>query len=410
MAEIKAFFGIRPKEGLEARIAALPYDVYSREEAKKEVAREPLSFLAIDRAETGLDESIPFDDPCVYVRAHDLLWDMVERGEFVREKEPCLYLYEQTMKGRAQTGLVACASADDYINGLIKKHENTRADKEKDRICHVDVCNAQTGPIFLAYRRQQRLDEIFCRVKEEAPLFAFVSEDGVGHRGWKIADEAVIRKITDIFAGIDSIYIADGHHRAASAVRVCEKRRREHPDYTGEEEFNYFLSVLFPGEELTIMDYNRVIMDLNGLTGEEFLKKLERTFEIEKRDAAFRPERKGRIGMYLEDQWYALTVRPEFVKEDPILGLDVSILQKEVLEPVLGIKDPKTDQRIGFIGGIRGMEELERRVHTDCKLAFSMYPTSIGELYSVADAGLLMPPKSTWFEPKLRSGLFIHAL
>ncbi|MCI9516195.1 MAG: DUF1015 domain-containing protein [Lachnospiraceae bacterium] len=410
MARIKAFSGIRPRKGLEARIAALPYDVYSREEAKIQVEKEPMSFLRIDRAETGLDDSVDVYDPKVYQRAHDLLWEMVEKGEFVREEKPCLYLYEQRMAGRCQTGLVACASVDDYLNQVIKKHENTRADKEADRIRHVDVCNAQTGPIFLAYRRQEALQEIFAGVKMGEPLFAFSSEDGVEHRGWMIAEDETVKRIIEIFGGMDSIYIADGHHRAASAVAVGRKRRAEKPGYTGEEEFNYFLSVLFPGEELFIMDYNRVVHDLNGLTEEEFLEAVEEKFLVEKCGEAYLPEKKGKMGMYLGNQWYALTVRKEYESDDPIEGLDVSILQREVLAPVLGITDPKTDSRIGFIGGIRGLSELERRVHTDCKAAFAMYPTSIEELYRVADQGLLMPPKSTWFEPKLRSGLFIHEL
>ena len=410
MARIKAFSGIRPRKGLEARIAALPYDVYSREEAKIQVEKEPMSFLRIDRAETGLDDSVDVYDPKVYQRAHDLLWEMVEKGEFVREEKPCLYLYEQRMAGRCQTGLVACASVDDYLNQVIKKHENTRADKEADRIRHVDVCNAQTGPIFLAYRRQEALQEIFAGVKTGEPLFAFSSEDGVEHRGWMIAEDETVKRIIEIFGGMDSIYIADGHHRAASAVAVGRKRRAEKPGYTGEDEFNYFLSVLFPGEELFIMDYNRVVHDLNGLTEEEFLEAVEEKFLVEKCGEAYLPEKKGKMGMYLGNQWYALTVRKEYESDDPIEGLDVSILQREVLAPVLGITDPKTDSRIGFIGGIRGLSELERRVHTDCKAAFAMYPTSIEELYRVADQGLLMPPKSTWFEPKLRSGLFIHEL
>ena len=410
MARIKAFSGIRPRKGLEARIAALPYDVYSREEAKIQVEKEPMSFLRIDRAETGLDDSVDVYDPKVYQRAHDLLWEMVEKGEFVREEKPCLYLYEQRMAGRCQTGLVACASVDDYLNQVIKKHENTRADKEADRIRHVDVCNAQTGPIFLAYRRQEALQEIFAGVKTGEPLFAFSSEDGVEHRGWMIEEDETVKRIIEICGGMDSIYIADGHHRAASAVAVGRKRRAEKPGYTGEEEFNYFLSVLFPGEELFIMDYNRVVHDLNGLTEEEFLEAVEEKFLVEKCGEAYLPEKKGKMGMYLGNQWYALTVRKEYESDDPIEGLDVSILQREVLAPVLGITDPKTDSRIGFIGGIRGLSELERRVHTDCKAAFAMYPTSIEELYRVADQGLLMPPKSTWFEPKLRSGLFIHEL
>ncbi|MCI5995866.1 MAG: DUF1015 family protein [Blautia sp.] len=410
MADIKAFSCIRPRKGLEERIAALPYDVYSREEAKEQIKKEPMSFLQIDRAETGLDDSISTYDPQVYIRAHDLLWGMIERGELIQEDKPCLYLYEQTMEGRSQTGLVACASIDDYLNHRIKKHENTRAEKEADRIQHVDVCNAQTGPIFLAYRRNEELQKVFYEVKKEEPLFAFVSEEGVGHRGWKISEDDRIERIIRIFQSIDSIYIADGHHRAASAVAVGMKRRKEHPDYTGKEEFNYFLSVLFPGEELYIMDYNRVVRDLNGCTKEAFLEKVSEKFLIEERKEAYHPERKGSIGMYLENQWYRLDIRPEFQSADPIGTLDVSVLQREILEPVLGIKYPTLDKRIAFVGGIRGLAELEKRVHTDCAVAFAMYPTSIEELYKVADAGLLMPPKSTWFEPKLRSGLFIHAL
>lgn len=294
MARIKAFSGIRPRKGLEARIAALPYDVYSREEAKIQVEKEPMSFLRIDRAETGLDDSVDVYDPKVYQRAHDLLWEMVEKGEFVREEKPCLYLYEQRMAGRCQTGLVACASVDDYLNQVIKKHENTRADKEADRIRHVDVCNAQTGPIFLAYRRQEALQEIFAGVKTGEPLFAFSSEDGVEHRGWMIAEDETVKRIIEIFGGMDSIYIADGHHRAASAVAVGRKRRAEKPGYTGEEEFNYFLSVLFPGEELFIMDYNRVVHDLNGLTEEEFLEAVEEKFLVEKCGEAYLPEKRER--------------------------------------------------------------------------------------------------------------------
>lgn len=410
MAEIRPFRAYRPAPGLEGRIAALPYDVYNREEACEAVRANPDSFLAIDRAETGFDSSVDTYAPEVYERAAALLRERIGNGSFRQDETPCYYLYEQVMDGRSQTGIVACASIDDYLDNTIKKHENTRADKEADRIRHVDVCNAQTGPIFLAYRRQEALQEIFAGVKMGEPLFAFSSEDGVEHRGWMIAEDETVKRIIEIFGGMDSIYIADGHHRAASAVAVGRKRRAEKPGYTGEEEFNYFLSVLFPGEELFIMDYNRVVHDLNGLTEEEFLEAVEEKFLVEKCGEAYSPEKKGKMGMYLGNQWYALTVRKEYESDDPIEGLDVSILQREVLAPVLGITDPKTDSRIGFIGGIRGLSELERRVHTDCKAAFAMYPTSIEELYRVADQGLLMPPKSTWFEPKLRSGLFIHEL
>ncbi|MEI3520373.1 MAG: DUF1015 family protein [Anaerosacchariphilus sp.] len=410
MAEIRAFRGIRPAAGKEADIAALPYDVYNREEARKAVEGKPLTFLRIDRAETQLSEETDIYAPEVYQKAKELLWGMVENGDFVQDDKPCYYLYELTMNGRSQTGIVACASIDDYLNGMIKKHENTRREKEEDRVRHVDICDAQTGPIFLAYRNQESLKKIVADVKAGTVLFDFTSEDGIRHRGWKIADTEKISAIYEAFHQMNALYIADGHHRAASAVRVGVKRREEHPGYTGEEEFNYFLSVIFPDDELMIMDYNRVVRDLNGLTPEEFLSGIKKVFDVETLDKAEHPKRKGQVTLFLEDKWYLLTLKPEYGNCDPVEGLDVSILQKQILEPVLGIQDPKTDKRIDFVGGIRGLSELERRVHTDMKAAFAMYPTSIGELFAVADAGLLMPPKSTWFEPKLRSGLFIHAL
>ncbi len=410
MVRIRPFRGIRPARGKEALVAALPYDVYSREEAKRAVEGKPLSFLRIDRAETQLSEEVDTCDPRVYEKAKELLEDMEERGDFVQDPVPCCYLYELTMNGRSQTGIVACASVDDYLEGRIKKHENTRREKEEDRVCHVDVCSTQTGPIFLAYRNQSALKKLTAKVKEQEPLFSFVSEDGIGHRGWMIRDSGTLRCIQKAFESMDAVYIADGHHRAASAVRVGLKRREAHPAYTGEEEFNYFLSVLFPDDELMIMDYNRVVRDLNGLSPEEFLKRAEEIFSVEKLEGRKHPEKKGEIAMFLAEQWYLLTLRPEYEREDPVEGLDVSILQRELLEPVLGIGDPRTDKRIDFVGGIRGLEELERRVHTDMEISFAMYPTSIEELFRVADAGLLMPPKSTWFEPKLRSGLFLHAI
>ena len=410
MAEIRAFRGIRPAAGKEADIAALPYDVYNREEARRAVEGRPLSFLRIDRAETQLPEDTDIYAPQVYQRAKELLWGMVESGDFVQDDAPCYYLYELTMNGRSQTGIVACASIDDYLDGVIKKHENTRREKEEDRVRHVDTCDAQTGPIFLAYRNQEALKKLVAEVKEEQALFDFTSEDDIRHRGWKIADTEKISAVYEAFHQMNALYIADGHHRAASAVRVGVKRREEHPGYTGEEEFNYFLSVIFPDDELMIMDYNRVVRDLNGLTPEEFLDRVQQVFKVEALTGAEHPKKKGQMALFLEERWYLLTLKPEYENGDPVEGLDVSILQKQILEPVLGIQDPKTDKRIDFVGGIRGLSELERRVHTDMKVAFAMYPTSIGELFAVADLGRLMPPKSTWFEPKLRSGLFIHPL
>ena len=410
MAIIKPFQCIHPVPELVNRVAALPYDVYNRAEARREAAKEPLSFLSIDRAETQFEEGHDLYAPEVYQKAHDLLWDRVRDGSFVREERKGYYLYELTMNGRSQTGIVACASIDDYQSGVIKKHENTRADKEADRMRHVDVCNAQTGPVFLVYRENEILQQVVLRAKEREPVFDFISEDGVTHRGWSIFNREEIQIIESAFERIEQIYIADGHHRAASAVKVGQKRRREYPEYNGTEEFNYFLSVLFPENELQIMDYNRLVRDLNGLTKEQFLEKVSEKCKIAAAPEAVRPVHKGQMGMYLEKQWYLLTAKPELTSEDPVEGLDVSFLQREILHPVLGIENPKTDGRIDFAGGIRGLQELERRVHTDCAVAFSMYPTSMEELFAVADAGLLMPPKSTWFEPKLRSGIFIHAL
>lgn len=413
MANIRPFRAIRPTEDKAAVIAALPYDVYNRQEAKAVVSDNPDSFLNIDRAETQFDDSVDTYAECVYQKAHDLLWEKIDRGDFIREDAPCYYIYELTMDGRVQTGIVACASIDDYENQVIKKHENTRADKEADRIHHVDSCNAQTGPIFLAYRANAVIREIVAKTKQTEAVYDFTSEDGICHRVWVIADTADIEAIRSAFDGIGEIYIADGHHRAASAVKVGLKRRAEHPEYDGSEEFNYFLSVLFPDEELMIMDYNRVVKDLNGLTEDEFLKKVQELFDVEPVGTAERrPQKKGDFSMYLDGQWYMCTVREADRSSDPVRGLDVSLLQELLLTPVLGIGDPKTDKRIDFVGGIRGLDELERRCGADgdSVVAFAMYATDIRELFAVADAGLLMPPKSTWFEPKLRSGLFIHEI
>lgn len=410
MATVKPFICIRPNEKVADKVAALPYDVYNRQEAKEVVKDNKLSFLNIDRAETQFDDSVDTYDQRVYAKAKELLENMINDGTFITDNDRCYYIYELTMDGRVQTGLVACASIDDYQNNIIKKHENTRADKEIDRINHVDTCNAQTGPIFLAYRANDVIRAIVNKTKTEKAIYDFTSEDGITHRVWKIADEKDVKDICDAFGTINSIYIADGHHRAASAVKVGLKRRQENPDYDGTEEFNYFLSVLFPDEELMIMPYNRVVKDLNGNTKEEYLEKVSKCFDIEKVDEPYSPEVKGNIGMYLAGQWYKLTAKDEIKVSDPVDSLDVALLQNNLLTPILGIGDPRVDKRIDFIGGIRGLKELERRCSLDMQIAFSMYPTSINELFNVSDAGKLMPPKSTWFEPKLRSGLFIHKL
>ncbi len=421
MAKIKPFICVRPSGEKAAEIAALPYDVYNRAEAKVVVEKNPQSFLAIDRAETQFSDDVDTYDPKVYQKANEMLQDWIAQGAFIRDTERAYYLYELTMNGRVQTGIVACASIDDYVNNIIKKHENTRADKEQDRINHVDTCSAQTGPIFLAYRSNEILQEAVKKAKEQAPLYDFVSEDGIRHRVFRIADQEQMDKIGQAFENMQSVYIADGHHRAASAVKVGFQRRKEHKDYKGTEEFNYFLSVLFPDEELMIMDYNRVVKDLKGMSEEAFLSKMKELFLVEEvpgghigenglTEDMVRPGKKGDFSMFLGGQWYLCHMKAEDVPQDPVDGLDVSVLQNLLLEPVLGIRDPKTDKRIDFVGGIRGLKELEKRAESDCVLAFAMYPTSIRELFAVADAGRLMPPKSTWFEPKLRSGLFIHEI
>ena len=396
MAVVKPFICIRPAKEHAAEVAALPYDVYNRKEACAAVKGNPLSFLNIDRAETQFSDDVDTYADCVYEKARELLDSQIADGIYVTDAGDHYYLYELTMDGRSQTGIVACCSIDDYVNGVIKKHENTREEKELDRIRHVDTVNAQTGPIFLAYRQNIALKEIVAEEKTKPALYDFVSDDGIRHRVWRIDGADRTDAIEAAFAAIPSTYIADGHHRAASAVKVGLKRRTKHPGYTGEEPFNYFLSVLFPDEELMILPYNRVVRDLNGMSTEQFFEKLKEKFELEEiGKEPYAPVQKGTFGMYLDGTWYALKILPQYRSADPVKGLDVSILQDHLLAPVLGIGDPRTDKRIDFIGGIRGLKELERRVGEDMEVAFSMYPTSIEELLSVADAGLLMPPKST---------------
>lgn len=413
MPKVTPFKSIRPSKELAFRIAALPYDVYNRKEACEVVKKEPLSFLKIDRAETQFSDDVSTYDPMVYQKAKDLLDTAVKEGHFIMEETPCFYLYELTMDGRSQTGIVACSDIDDYCNGIIKKHENTREEKEIDRINHVNITNTHTGPIFLAYRSKEEINHIVEQCKETIPtLYDFTSDDDITHRVWCINDTQIIQELENLFAQIPYTYIADGHHRCASAVKVGLNRRKEQPNYTGKEEFNRFLSVLFPDDQLAILPYNRVIKDLNGYAKETFLQAIsDAGFKITPMEKnAVSPSRKGTFGMYLDNSWYLLTANESLFSNHPVDGLDVSILQNHLLGPVLGIGDPRIDKRIDFVGGIRGLSELEKRVAEDMTVAFSMYPTSIFELLQVADAGLLMPPKSTWFEPKLRSGLFLHSL
>ncbi len=417
MPKVTPFQALRPNQDIASAFCALPYDVYNRAEAKAIVEKNPVSFLAIDRAETSFPDTVDTYAPQVYEKAKEMLTERLRDGTLIREEKPCYYLYELTMKGRVQNGIVACSDVDDYQNAVIKKHENTREEKEIDRINHVDVTNAHTGPIFLIYRAKEELRLLTERIKnEKEALYDFTHEDGVRHRAFLIDDPGDIKRIGEIFEKIPCTYIADGHHRCASAVKVGLKRRKEGipaPEGMG---YNRFLSVLFPDEELYIMPYNRVVKDLNGLTPEEFLTKIrDAGFTVSRRENGGRdeeqsPDRKGVFSLYLEGEWYRIEAGEALCLEDPVKGLDVSILQDHILGPILGIGDPRTDKRIDFVGGIRGNGELVRRCQNDMKLAFAMYPTSIGELLAVADKGLLMPPKSTWFEPKLLSGMFIHSL
>lgn len=420
MAVVRAFRAVRPAPDKVSQVAALPYDVYSRKEAKAAVEGKPLSFLNIDRPETQYGPEFDMYSDEAYATARRLLEERMDDGTFLTDPAPAFYLYEQTvesgalaplMKGHSQTGIVACSSVDDYLNGVVRKHENTREEKEQDRIRHVDALSAQTGPIFLAYRAHKGLSDLTAEEKQKQPLYDFVSEDGIRHRVWKVADPETISRIEGYFREIPATYIADGHHRAASAVKVALKRRAENPGYTGDEEFNYFLSVLFPDTELQILPYNRVVSDLAGLSPEDFLLEADAPFSIwDDGTEPVVPDGKGVFGLYLQGHWYRLEFREELREADPVAGLDVSVLQDHLLGRVLKIDDPRTSDRIAFVGGIRGTKELEKLVNEGKAAAFSMYPTSMEELLAVADAGLLMPPKSTWFEPKLRSGLLIHQI
>lgn len=413
MAVFKSFKAVRPLPENAEKIAALPYDVMNSAEAREMVKGNALSFLHVDKAEIDLDESIDPYDEKVYLKARENLDALQNNGYCKQDEASCFYIYRQIMNGRAQTGLVGCAGIDDYINGVIKKHEFTRADKEQDRINHVDYCNANTGPIFLTYRENDFISATVSGWKNaHDPVYDFEKE-GVQNTVWVIDDSETNKKLTEAFSKIDSLYIADGHHRCASAVKVGLKRRGQFPNYDGSEEFNFFLAVAFPKNELAIMDYNRVIKDLNGLTNEEFFEKLSKDFTVEenKKEGAYRPEKRHTFGMYLDKKWYKLEAKSgSFDENDPVSRLDVSILQSNCITPIFGIDDPRTDKRIDFVGGIRGLSELERRCALDMRIAFSMYPTSLDELMDIADAGKVMPPKSTWFEPKLLSGLFIHKL
>lgn len=414
MSVIRPFKGYRPAENLCDKVAELPYDVMTSEEAREIVKNNPYSFLHVDKAEIDLPKDVDHYSNQVYEKAKANLYSMIKSGVYIQDKEPVFYIYRLTMNGKSQTGLVACTSIDEYINNKIKKHELTREDKEKDRICHVDTCNANTGPIFLTYRNKTNIDKIIDECVKHKPIYDFKSDDGIGHTVWLVDNKEVIENLISEFKSVDALYIADGHHRNASAVKVGLKRRAEKPDYTGNEEFNYYLSVIFPDNQLYIMDYNRIVKDLNGYSTDEFIAKVSEKFNISdyKGEGCCKPSEKHTFGMYINKKWYILKAKDNIVNEnDSVACLDVSILQNELLSPILGIDDPRNDQRIDFVGGIRGLKELERRVDSgEMKVAFSMYPTTMKQLMNIADDNKIMPPKSTWFEPKLRSGIFIHEL
>ena len=411
MAIIKAFKALRPVQDLASKIAALPYDVMNSEEAREMVKDNEYSFLHVDRAEINLPKETNIYDKVVYEKARDVLDKMIDDGLYVQEEKPCMYIYRQTMKEKSQTGLVICASIDNYINNKIKKHEHTRKDKELDRINHVDYCDANTGPIFLTYRNQDEISKIMDKWTQNRPLYDFISEDGNGHTVWIINNDNDIERLTMLFGKVDSLYIADGHHRAKSAVEVGLKRRKENPGYTGEEEFNYFLAIAYPDNQLEVLDYNRTVKDLNGLSEEEFLNAIGKDFKINVSKNPVKPIRRHTFGMYMDNTWYELEAKDgTFNEEDPMDRLDVSILQNNLLSPILGVDDPTKSDRIEFIGGIRGIKELEKRANKDMKVSFSMFATTTDDIMNIADGGMIMPPKSTWFEPKPRSGLFIHKL
>ena len=413
MAVFRAFQALRPIQEKAADVAALPYDVVNREEAKKIGDENPFSFLHVDRPEMDLEPGIDLYDERVYEKARENLMEMEKKGILIQDKTSCYYIYELVRKGKTQTGIVGCASIDDYRNGVVKKHELTREDKEQDRIHHVDSCNANTGPIFLACRYPENLLKLMNEWKtSHKAVYDFTEEDEITHRVWVIDEPAVISSVKEEFAGIDSLYIADGHHRAASAVKVGLKRREQNPGYTGEEEFNYFLSVVFPYDQLCILPYNRVVRDLNGLTVKAFLAAMKFHFELMLMPGfPCKPVEKHCMGMYVDGQWYHLKAWPDVYEKKDVVGqLDVSILQEKVLSPILGIEDPRTDQRISFVGGNHKAAELAKLADETGGVAFVMYPTSMEDLMNIADESKLMPPKSTWFEPKLRSGLFIHKL
>ena len=412
MAIIRAFKGLRPAKEIAHLVASKPYDVLNTEEAKLEAKDNDYSFLRIIKPEIDLPEGTDPYDSSVYEKAKENLNNFISENILVQDESNYIYLYEQTMNGKAQIGIVACSSIDDYFNDVIKKHEYTRPKKEKDRIDHMRTISAHPGPVFVTYPQRHSIDKLVAGfASANNPEVDFVASDGVKHRLWVVRDEAVIKEIESLFnSEVPFTYIADGHHRAASSAKVGQAMREELDNYTGDEEFNYFLTVLFPDNQLQIIDYNRLVSGLNGLSKNDFLAKVGETFLMNEMDATYKPDNLHEFGMYIDKKWYRLVAKKEMYDEnDPVGVLDITILTNYLLDPILGIKDQRTDDRIDFVGGIRGLEELERRVDSgEMTVAFSIFPVSIQQLIDIADSGEVMPPKSTWFEPKLRSGLVLH--
>ncbi|OPY12991.1 MAG: hypothetical protein A4E66_00955 [Syntrophus sp. PtaB.Bin001] len=412
MSVVIPFKALRPARSFAKDVASLPYDVLNRDEARALVSGNAVSFLRVEKSEIDVmppDSEVPEK---IFEKARENLDGLIRQGVMFQEEKPCFYIYRQRMGDHEQTGIVGCASVSEYESGKIKKHELTRADKELERTRHVDTVNAQTGPVFLTYRSTEQIDRLVEGFKAEVPEYDFTADDGIVHTAWVVSDPADVGKLSEGLKTLDALYIADGHHRAAAACSVCRSRRQANPGHRGDEPYNFFLSVIFPHNQLRIMDYNRAVRDLNGYDKESFFRRIEEKFELCPDFTKKSPDALHTFGMYIDGKWYQLVAGKDLYEEtDPIGSLDVSILQTHLLGPLLGIQDPRTDQRIDFIGGIRGMAELERLVDSGkFVVAFSLFPTTLEQLMAVADAGLVMPPKSTWFEPKLRSGLFVHRL
>ncbi len=413
MAILKPFRGYRPPQEIVKKLASRPYDVLNSQEAREEAGDNPYSFLRVVKPEIELPEGTDLYSQQVYDKAKENFEKFISKGFLVRDEKPKYYVYAQTWGNKTQYGIVGCAGVEDYLNDRIKKHELTRPDKEEDRMKHVRITNANAEPVFFTYPKQEEIDKIVAETVKAPAVYDFVADDGFGHHFWIIDEDQLIEKLEKLFADVPDFYVADGHHRTAAAALVGKEKKENNPNHTGNEPYNFFMAVLFPDDQLTIIDYNRVVKDLNGLSKEDFLARLEKDFDIENKGSGeYKPNQLHEMSMYLEGEWYAMTAKSHtYDDNDPIGVLDVTILSKSVLEPLLGIKNLRTDKRIDFVGGIRGLKELKRRVDNgEMKVAFALYPVTMKQLMDIADTGNIMPPKTTWFEPKLRSGLVVNKL